>query len=63
VNIPGVIEEDGRLMFSGTQSAGKCYMRYGLGRYREYHPQAPAGQSYCDVCGRAVLRGMGRWWE
>jgi len=54
---------DQRDLFSGTRSAGKCMLRYGLGRYSMYHPQAPDGQSYCDVCGRAVFRGMGRWWE
>jgi hypothetical protein len=52
-----------RVWFDGTRSAGKCMLRYGLGRYSMYHPGAPAGQSYCDVCGRVVFRGMGRWWE
>lgn len=25
--------------------------------------QAKAGARWCGICGRWVVRGMGRWWE
>lgn len=46
--------------------AGECYplLRMNDGwRTIPRHPEAPAGISYCHVCGRMVIRGWGRWWE
>lgn len=42
---------------------GHCWARTSPGRiFATYHPKAPPGLSYCKVCSRAVVRGMGRWW-
>lgn len=43
---------------------GHCWVRLAPGRvFATYHPKAPPGISHCLVCGRVVIRGMGRWWS
>lgn len=39
------------------------YMDRGrFGRFKRHTSEQPGGQK-CAVCGRLVIRGMGRWWE
>lgn len=44
-------------------SAGGCWVRFSGRIYATYHPKAPRGVSHCGVCGRVIVRGMGRWWK
>lgn len=46
-------------------SAGRCMARGYIGRseWITYHDRAPQGVSFCEVCGRQVLRGFGAWWD
>lgn len=39
--------------------------RQGNARAYGHHdlPQRKAGARFCTICGRWVIRGMGRWWE